>query len=428
MKKRWICTIIAFCIVLCVCVFPSSLTQAQYNDEKYANYVNMNQVNDTGHAKYIIPNLYRQDASYKNVKTFPLVVNNSTEYFPLDVFALYSYLEVVYSRIANGFYINNTRNGHFVAFDLDTGTTTTHDNQILEIQAQIFHRTHYVPAKAVCEILGMTFETYDDPANGVRAARISDSKAKYTLEELVKMYSPVKKEPVTQNPDTGVTPDDKNKPPVQEKPDPYKNVAARKIYLTFENCPDSVFTKDILNVLNNKGQKAIFFLEKDKILKFPDTVRRIIAEGHSVGLYLSAQASQADVYPNEQLIEMLDEANDALCLVTKTKTRFVRFAYGSSDLLSKNNFYETAKENGYVVYDWTVDSQDYTGRTAQSYETIVSGITSGNNKVKKDVFIRFGAYYTTAKILEDLIAFCDGYTQFGFVPTDEYVVPPVFGD
>ena len=220
MKKRWICTIIAFCIVLCVCVFPSSLTQAQYNDEKYANYVNMNQVNDTGHAKYIIPNLYRQDASYKNVKTFPLVVNNSTEYFPLDVFALYSYLEVVYSRIANEFYINNTRNGHFVAFDLDTGTTTTHDNQILEIQAQIFHRTHYVPAKAVCETLGMTFETYDDPANGVRAARISDSKAKYTLEELVKMYSPVKKEPVTQNPDTGVTPDDKNKPHVQEKPDP----------------------------------------------------------------------------------------------------------------------------------------------------------------------------------------------------------------
>ena len=90
-------------------------------------------------------------------------------------------------------------------------------------------------------------------------------------------------------------------------------------------------------------------MEKEKILKFPDTVRRIIAEGHSVGLYLSAQASQADVYPNEQLIEMLDEANDALCLVTKTKTRFVRFAYGSSDLLSKNNFYETAKENGYVV-------------------------------------------------------------------------------
>lgn len=427
MKKRCISAMIAFAIVIVSCVFLSPVTSAQYNDEKYANYINMNQVNDTGHAKYIIPNLYRQDASYKNVKTFPLVVNDSVEYFPLDIFAMYSYIEVVYSRIANGFYINNTKNSHFVAFDLDTGTTTTHDNQMLEIQAQIFHRTHYVPAKAVCETLGLTFETYDDPVNGVRAARISDSKATYTLDELVKMYSPVKKEQVTQKPEP-IEPDDVNNPQGSQNPDPYKNIAQRNIYLTFENCPDSYYTNNILDVLNKKGYKAIFFLEKDKILKNPDTARRIIAEGHSIGLYLSPQASQADVYPNEQIIQMLDEANDALCLVTKTKSRFVRLEYGFTEALSQNDFYSEIAQSGYVLYDWTIDSQDYTGRTAQSYEMLVSGITSGNKNTKKDVFVRFGAYYTTAKLVEELMNFCDSYAQFGFAQTSEYINFPVFGN
>lgn len=219
------------------------------------------------------------------MKTFPLVVSGSVEYFPLDIFALYSYLEVVYGKLSYGFYINNTKNNHYVAFDLETGTTTTHDGGTLDIQAKLFYRTYYVPAKAVCDVLGMKFETYDSPEDGIRAARISDERAKNTLNELVAMYSPPKKEPDdntqtepdlgnpstedgTNEPDDGqqgsVTGDNQNQgtteTPDPVQPDPYRSIASRTIYLTFENCPNA-YTDGVLNVLAEYGEKSSVFCE-----------------------------------------------------------------------------------------------------------------------------------------------------------------------
>ena len=124
--KRTISFVLAIVCAMLLCLtIPSGVGFAQYNDAKYDSYKNMGASNEDSHSKYVVPNLYRQDASYTNVKTFPLVVSGSVEYFPLDIFALYSYLEVVYGKLSYGFYINNTKNNHYVAFDLETGTTTT---------------------------------------------------------------------------------------------------------------------------------------------------------------------------------------------------------------------------------------------------------------------------------------------------------------
>lgn len=181
----------AVCLAVGFLVLPSSSGYALYNDAVYDSYKNMN-ASDSSGARYVVPNLYRQDASYTNVKTFPLVVTDGVEYVPLDIFALFSYLEVVYGKVSYSFYINNTKNGHYIAFDIDNGTTTTDSGETLDIESKLFYRTYYVPAKAVCHVLGLNFESYDSPDDGIRAARVSDSKAKYSLNELVKMYSPVK--------------------------------------------------------------------------------------------------------------------------------------------------------------------------------------------------------------------------------------------
>lgn len=424
MRKRILAFVLCVGVLFSFAVVPSSSGFAGNSDEKYDGYKNIIQENTTGHAKYIVPNLYRQDASYTNVKTFPLVVKDSVAYFPLDIFALYSYLEVVYSRIAYGFYINNTKNNHYVAFDMETGTTTTHDSQLTDVKAQIFNRTYYVPAQIVCETLGMNFEFYDSPGDGIVAARISDGKAKMTLEELVELYSPVKKEDETTVPDEPKKDDvptvPETPPPQTEKPaeDPYLSVGARTVYLTFDGHPNA-YTADILDLLDNYGQKAMFFLEKDKILEYPDTARRIITDGHSVGISFYPKSEQGGLLSNENIEETINEANNALCLVSKCKTRFIRAKTASAEL-SEAGFYEYAKDCGFAEYSWTTDVSAYTGNANSVFEKLKSDIIGRNPSKSKTVCLRFSSGADTAGVLEKLLSFCREYRQFKIETTDEY--------
>jgi len=53
--------------------------------------------------------------------------------------------------------------------------------------------------------------------------------------------------------------------------------------LTFNNAPHPEVTPRILDVLAREGAKGTFFVIGREAEKYPDVVRRIHAEGHSVG-------------------------------------------------------------------------------------------------------------------------------------------------
>lgn len=423
MKKRFTALLVVICMLVCGFVIPASVSEAQNNDEKYDSYVNM-LPNTSGHAKYVVPNLYRQDASYTNVKTFPLVVNGGIEYFPLDIFALFPYLEVVYSKITHGFYINNTKNAHYIAFDVETGTTTTHDEQLTGVEAKIFNRTHYVPAKVVCEVLGMKFESYDDPKNGIRAARISDSKAKMTLAELVKAYSPTKKEPdetQTDNPEVVTPPDTGKDNPINPdvKDDPYNKIGTRYLHLTFDSVPD-YNTEKTLDILKDNGVKAVFFVTKDRILSNPDTVRRIISEGHSVGIAFNFQNHPDSTVQNETIIDIINQTNNALYLVSKTKTRYVRSLQGYFGISDTDSFKESLNNAGYEVFDWNIDAGTVQNYTKANLDALVSNIVGINSRSERVLFIKFGTSPGSSDLLKALMEFAGKYTKFKFMTTENY--------
>ena len=433
-------------------LLPSSETLALYNDAVYDTYKNMNSSdNPSGAARYIVPNLYRQDASYINVKSFPLVVSGGVAYVPLDIFALYSYLEVVYGKISYSFYINNTKNGHYIAFDIDNGTTTTDSGATLDIESKLFYRTYYVPAKDVCDVLGLNFEFYDSADDGICAARISDSKAKYTLNELVKMYSPTKKPreedadaddtpDVPQEPDkkdnTVITdpiiiPDDKTETDEKsetpsdkdEKPaeDPYKSVAARTLYLTFDNVNGN--TASLLSSLRAEHRGAVFFATAEQILTYSDEVRRILADGHTLGLLITPTDGQ-NTLSNEEIGERITQAQEALKLVTKSQTRLIRLSSGRTQALEKNGFYDYAAEHGYRLYTYTLDSADGSGRAANIFTALCEGIVGSNPRSARTLHIRFGSHAATGDVLTRLLEFCEKYPQFTLASFDETTLLP----
>ncbi len=57
------------------------------------------------------------------------------------------------------------------------------------------------------------------------------------------------------------------------------------VALTFDDGPDPVWTPRLLDLLAARGARATFFVLGDRAARNPDLIRRIHAEGHSVGTH-----------------------------------------------------------------------------------------------------------------------------------------------
>lgn len=56
------------------------------------------------------------------------------------------------------------------------------------------------------------------------------------------------------------------------------------VMLTFDDGP-SCYTESVLNILDDFKVKATFFVLGENALRYPDTIRRIISEGHDIGIH-----------------------------------------------------------------------------------------------------------------------------------------------
>jgi peptidoglycan-N-acetylglucosamine deacetylase len=57
------------------------------------------------------------------------------------------------------------------------------------------------------------------------------------------------------------------------------------VALTFDDGPDPVFTPRILDLLGAHGARATFFVLGERAARYPDVIRRIHREGHTVGTH-----------------------------------------------------------------------------------------------------------------------------------------------
>ena len=60
------------------------------------------------------------------------------------------------------------------------------------------------------------------------------------------------------------------------------NTDQRIVALTFDDGPSPPYTEQLLDVLAKRDVKATFFMIGNRIERHPETVRRVIAEGHQV--------------------------------------------------------------------------------------------------------------------------------------------------
>lgn len=134
----------------------------------------------------------------------------------------------------------------------------------------------------------------------------------------------------------------------------------RKVYLTFDDGP-SIYTEELLDILARYNVKATFFVTGKGKGSYRDTYRRIVAEGHTLGMH-SYSHEYDNIYASLENFENdVETLRRFLYNETGVVSRFYRFPGGSSNQVSKTNLREmTAYLDAMEIryFDWNVSSGD----------------------------------------------------------------------
>ncbi|MDE5679020.1 MAG: polysaccharide deacetylase [Lachnospiraceae bacterium] len=156
----------------------------------------------------------------------------------------------------------------------------------------------------------------------------------------------------------------------------------RKVYLTFDDGPSSN-TNKILDILAQYDVKATFFVVGKEGEWAEDAYKRIVEEGHTLGMHSYTHVYQSIYASVEAYAEDLNRLKDYLYEVTGVESRFVRFPGGSSNKVSDINmreFIAYLNEEGITYFDWNVSSGDAGGRLLEAEEIVANCINGIGNK------------------------------------------------
>ena len=168
----------------------------------------------------------------------------------------------------------------------------------------------------------------------------------------------------------------------------------RVVYLTFDDGPNRD-TGKILDILDNYDVKATFFVCGYRMEENPDTLRRIVGSGHSIGLHCYTHDESLMYASPDTLIDEINRSNELLFELTGVKTRIFRFPWGSSHKAVTAEMRERVVTEGYRYWDWTEDALDYTSSTEY---VLANNVVRGIAGKKKEVVLMHDTERTAAAL------------------------------
>lgn len=187
----------------------------------------------------------------------------------------------------------------------------------------------------------------------------------------------------------------------KDLPDDY-----RSVYLTFDDGP-SVYTSQILDILDSYGVKATFFVTGAQKDAHPEWYKEIVERGHTIGMH-SYTHVYSSVYADEDaFVDDIEQIHQYILDTTGINSSFYRFPGGSSNRVSSLSMDELCKlvhSRGYEYYDWNVSSQDASNPTPSS-QTIVNNVLTGIGKHQQSIVLMHdsGDKYATVQALPSII-------------------------
>ncbi len=153
-------------------------------------------------------------------------------------------------------------------------------------------------------------------------------------------------------------------------------------YITIDDGP-SKYTNQILNILEANDVKATFFMINKNMNQYKEVLDRTMQEGHSIGFHSVSHDVNILYKDINTTVGEFDTCKETLYKLTGKESRLIRLPYGSKPYASEKT-YNRLKSEGYQVWDWNIDSEDWKG----TKDKIVSNILYyGKDKEKLVILI-----------------------------------------
>lgn len=160
----------------------------------------------------------------------------------------------------------------------------------------------------------------------------------------------------------------------------------RKVYLTFDDGP-SKNTAEILDILDEYNIKATFFVVGKTDSYSKDIYKRIVDEGHSLGLHSYSHRYDIIYKSLDDFQYDLYKLQDYLYEVTGYKSNIYRFPGGSGNEVTEEDIrvlIDFLNKNNITYFDWNVlngDAIDKGLTPQESYENVINGAKIYKNSV-----------------------------------------------
>ncbi|GKU83004.1 polysaccharide deacetylase family protein [Niallia sp. NCCP-28] len=153
------------------------------------------------------------------------------------------------------------------------------------------------------------------------------------------------------------------------------NTKEKLVALTFDDGPHPVFTPQILDILAKYDAKATFFVAGNKVIRFPDVLKREVKEGHEI-----ANHTFHHLHHNmtaEKLSAELEKTDTIIKKFTGFKPSLYRPVGGIYNDVIINTAIKNRKE--VVLWSWNQDPRDWANPSAgQICNYVTKGIKPGN--------------------------------------------------
>ena len=176
------------------------------------------------------------------------------------------------------------------------------------------------------------------------------------------------------------------------------NTAEKVLYLTFDAGYENGCTAQILDVLKAHGVPAAFFLVGNYLEKEPDLVRRMVAEGHTVGNHTWHHYDMSGIASREAFAEELRLVEEKFAEITgQPMEKLYRPPQGT---YNEENL-KLAQELGYHTLFWSLAYADWNNDAQptpeQAFSKLIPRVHNGA------VVLLHSTSTTNAAILDELL-------------------------
>ncbi|MDX1806102.1 MAG: polysaccharide deacetylase family protein [Paenisporosarcina sp.] len=279
---------------------------------------------------------------------------NAQMVVPFEKMARYLYADIVKTKDL----ITITKNNTSITYNLLTNETTVNQTVIMNNAVQMIDNVPYISIRFLGESTGFKV---DYLSTFLTARLYSDKHPHLSNSEFILKVKASK--------------------PAIPAPKPISTEPTGKpiVYLTFDDGPNR-YTTEHLRILKEYKVKGTFFFVGNQISSYKSVTKQAFSEGHYLGLH-SMSHERKKVYETPQaFLEEMKQVNGLIKNMTGHTSALVRAPYGSKPYVSQS-MRELLKDQGYKLWDWDVDTQDWQIQEA-NFQQILTNVKAGVEKAR----------------------------------------------